>query len=163
MRLKSNRNAMGRRGIVAMLDGLLAYSIAFVAIGIIAVIISNPPQARMKSSYALNTWAEDLADAIGMSLVDNVTNPAGPSKYWLANRYDEAAITAINQSLSGIADEKGLFIHVDIDEEDLFADIGGDFGQASQIATAKRFLIEVNSTLGPTGGVSVLTVKIGRK
>ena len=153
---------MGQRGIVAMLDGLLAYSIAFIAIGLVAVLISNPPEARIKSSYALNTWAEDLADAIGMSLVDNVTIP---TKYWLANNYDEAAVIAINKSLSGIADEKGIFIHVDIDEMDLFADIGGNFGQASQIATAKRFLVVVNGTpsFEPTGDVLVLTVKVGRK
>jgi hypothetical protein len=162
MSFKSSRNAMGRRGIVAMLDGLLAYSIAFVAIGIIAVLISNPPEARMKSSYALNIWAEDLADAIGMSLVDNATGPAGPSKYWLANNYDDAAVIAINKSLTGIADEKNLSFHVDIDGTTNLSDIG-NLSQASQVATAKRFLIEVNSTFNPTGDVSVLTVKVGRK
>lgn len=162
MNFKPSR--MGRRGVVAMLDGLLAYSIAFVAIGIITLLMANPPEARMKSSYALNTWAEDLADAVGMSLVDNATNP---TRYWLANNYNTTAVEALNKSLAGIADEKGLFIHADIDGIVNLSNVNsteiGNLSQAGQIATAKRFLIQVDSAFAPTGDVSVLTVQVGRK
>jgi hypothetical protein len=144
---------MKRKGLVAILDGLLAYTIAFVAVGLLALLMSNSQQADTKSFYTLNVWAEDIADAIGTSMVD----PGDYSRNFLSTT-DSSIISALNTSLQAIADENELII--DVEGGSLDIEIG-NIGDAREVATAKRFLVDVNSTYAANGGVDILTVKIG--
>ncbi len=57
-----------KKGLAAMLDGMLAYLVAFTSIGFITLLLTNTPEADMKSTYSLNVWAEDIADSVVMSI-----------------------------------------------------------------------------------------------
>ncbi len=66
------------RGLIATLDTMLAYSISFVFIGVLALLLSSPQQAASKEIYSLNTISEDVADAIGESFGWNAdVDPSG--------------------------------------------------------------------------------------
>lgn len=130
-----------------MLDGLAAYTVAFVSIGLVVLLMTNTQEADMKTSRTLNVWAEDLADAIGMSLVDNVHTP---TVYWQGD-YNSTVIPFLNRSLENIVDEKGIAIYVDTGKHVIQQ---GDITAVEKVATAKRYLIDGND-------VSILTVKVG--
>lgn len=156
---------MNRRGFAAILDGLLAYTVAFVAIGMLALLMMSTREAGVKTDYTLNVWAEDLANAIGQSMV----NPTDPTKNWLSQTDTVTILPALQTSLDEIATEKQLAISVDIDgapPSGFPTTIGSfDISSATKIVTARRLLVTVSNdgTYTPTGGVSVLTVKIGIK
>jgi hypothetical protein len=137
---------MNRKGLVAILDGLLAYTIAFVAIGIIVLLMTDNQQADIKSSYTLNVWAEDLADVIGMSMV------SGGNEWQSTGVNDSVIMDALNTSLIAISIENSISIYVDIGGTILEY---GDIDTSSEIATAKRFLMDGVDDL------EVLTVKVG--
>ncbi len=149
---------MRQRGVVAMLDGLLAYTVAFVAIGMVVVLMTDTPEADMKTSYTLNVWAEDLADAIGFSMV----NPDDPTEIAWRSDTSPAVKEALNTSLTAIAEDRNMAIVVEIDGS-LLVDPIGDIASAKEIAVAKRFLFTSNDdgvTIDPNA-VSVLKVTIG--
>jgi len=148
---------MRQKGVVAMLDGLLAYTVAFVALGTVTVLMTDTPEADMKASYTLNVWAEDLADAIGNSMV----NPVDYTQAWRSET-SPGVITALNTSLSNIAANKNLAIVVEIDGNTLIDPIG-DIDLAKETAVAKRFLFTSNdggATIDPNS-ISVLKVTVG--
>jgi ABC-type phosphate/phosphonate transport system substrate-binding protein len=148
---------MRQRGVVAMLDSLLAYTVAFVAIGMVVVLMTDTPEADMKTSYTLNVWAEDLADAIGFSMV----NPSDPTEAWRSDTSDDIK-EELNTSLIAIAEDKNLAILVEIDGS-LLVDPIGNMTAAREIAVAKRFLFKSDDggfTIDPNT-ISVLKVTIG--
>jgi len=87
---------MKRKGLIAMLDGMLAYTIAFTAAGMVTMLMMNSMAPVAKTSYTLNVWAEDLADAVGMSMVNQ-----SASLVWLTDT-DPAIIDSLNESLQDI-------------------------------------------------------------
>jgi uncharacterized membrane protein len=147
---------MRQKGVVAMLDGLVAYTVAFVAIGMVVLLMTDTPEADMKTSYTLNVWAEDLADAIGLSMVNATDYTQG----WKSNTTDDVK-EALNISLAAIAEDKNLAITVEIDGTPLVPEIGS-MDAAKETAVAKRFLFKLDGSgaIDPNE-VSVLKVTIG--
>ncbi|MBN2518396.1 MAG: hypothetical protein JXB14_06110 [Candidatus Altiarchaeota archaeon] len=60
---------MKRKGIIAILDALLAYTTMFVFVGAIVLLLSNQDYESGRESHVLNYWAEDIAEAMGRSWV----------------------------------------------------------------------------------------------
>lgn len=162
---------LNRKGFAALLDGILAYTVAFACIGAVALLMTNTREASIKTSYTLNVWAEDLADAIGQSMVNPTNPPVSYATDWLDTTSPEIK-AALVQSLTNIAADKRVSITAEIGATNL-ATIG-NLSQASEVATATRLLrhAEVSTTTDPVSGVttttytlngdvSVLTVKIG--
>ena len=145
---------MKNKGLAAMLDGLLAYSVAFLSVGLISLLLINTPESDLKKTYTLNIWAEDLADAIGMSLV----NESDTSVNWLSNTSD-AIRQKLNDSLSGISEAKNMSILVTIGDEQVFH--FGNISRESTVATATRVLLEVDSSHEFTGDLVPLKVRLG--
>jgi hypothetical protein len=147
---------MKRKGLIAMLDGMLAYTIAFTAAGMVTMLMMNSMAPAAKTSYTLNVWAEDLADAVGMSMVNQ-----SASLVWLTDT-DPAIIDSLNESLQRISASKRMPILVEIGGTTLFDIKHGGIGveNATQVATATRFLVEEDhGTL--TNKTEVLKVTIG--
>jgi len=155
---------MRNKGLVALLDGLLAYTVAFTAIGLITLLMVDLHKSDTDTSSMLNILAEDLVDAIGASMVPDSAQP----KLGWRDTTEPIALSNLNTSLRNIALERGISIRVLKNNEELLPDIG-NVALAKQVATAERFLMNVNSTMGPgggtiyqlTGNVSVLTVMVG--
>jgi len=157
---------MRSKGLVATLDGLLAYTVAFVCLGMIVALVSETREADIKSMYELNVMAEDLADAIGSSMV----NPAPYTQAWL-NRTNQTILRDLNTSLTHIASERGLKITVTTSVITNSANIGnpkrlvspiGDMSDACTIVSAKRLLANVDSGYNPVvPRLSLLNVTIG--
>jgi len=140
---------MNRKGLVAMLDALLAYTVAFISIGLVVLLMTNTQEADVKTTYTLNVWAEDLADAVGASMVPD---PAAPGIAW-KDEIHEDILRDLDTSLENIASEKGLSIFVQA--EGVFTISHGSIDDAEEIATAKRFLTD------DSGNLEILTVKVG--
>jgi osmotically-inducible protein OsmY len=104
-----------------------------------------------KTTYTLNVWAEDLADAIGMSMTNGTYS-------WLSNT-TEPIRTNINQSLYGISKSKNMSIDVMIGNDHVF--IFGNLSKENKIVSASRILTEVDGSLNLQGGVETLKVTIG--
>jgi hypothetical protein len=104
-----------------------------------------------KTTYTLNVWAEDLADAIGMSMTDGTYS-------WLSNTTDTIRMD-LNQSLYGISKSKNMSIDIMIGDDHVF--IFGNLSHESKIASASRLLAEVNDTLDLQGDGETLKVTIG--
>ena|GEM_PF-3028342 len=151
---------MRNKGIVALLDGLLAYTVAFVCVGFLVLLMTNTQEEDIKTSYSLNVWAEDLADAIGMSMVNASNPPVSYSQAAWLSRTDPAIIENLNTSLKNIAADKNLDIVVVVDDNYLVMPVG-NIAEAKEIASAKRLLIEVDSAYNSTGETSVLEVYLG--
>lgn len=144
---------MRRKGLVAILDGLLAYTVAFTAIGLVALLSTTAQEANLKTTYTLNVWAEDLADAVGMSLTDGAEDPTR----WLdpdsIGDEKEAEIReALTASLGRIEARLGVQIRVEAGADTIYGDRLAGVGES---ATAKRFLVSSG------GSVSVLKVEVG--
>jgi len=153
---------MKNKGLVATLDGLLAYTIAFVSIGMLVLLMTNTNTADVKSSYTLNLWADDIADAIGMSMVD----PTDYSDDW----YSETSNSIegdLTTSLNNIADNLDISIEV----SGAWTYSRGNIGTAEEIATSTRILMVPTITVNgpgddddeyaPSGTFSTITVKVG--
>jgi hypothetical protein len=150
---------MKRKGLIAMLDGLLAYTIAFTAAGMVTMLMMNSMAPAAKTSYSLNVWVEDLADAVGMSMVNE---SASPPLMWLTDTTDPDIINNLNASLQRISASKRMPILVEIGNNALFniTYAGMSVENATQVATATRFLVEEHhGTL--TNKTKVLKVTIG--
>ncbi len=140
---------MNEKGLAAMLDGLLAYSVAFLAIGLIVLLMTDMQDADSNTMYTLNVWAEDLANAVGESAID----PADPSVAWRGG-IPAPILEDLNTSLNNIAREKGLSISVEIGNSELI-DIGS-IENSQESAIAKRLLINPANE-----DVTILTVTVG--
>ncbi len=151
---------MNRKGLIAMLDGLLAYTVAFISIGLIAMLMMDSQEPEIKKSYTLNVWAEDLADAVGMSMVD----PLDYSRNWLSKTAQDPILDRLEQSISNIAQDKGIAIRVTVGSNDIIDELY-DYKSVDEMETvvsSTRFLLNVDSTTYDlVGGLSVLTVKVG--
>ena len=143
---------MNRKGLVALLDGLQAYAVAFLAIGFATLLLTNTSEADSKTTYALNVWAEDLADAIGWSCL----NPSTGS-YWSTDYNDASLIPTLQKSLNNIADENNIIIKVEGAGFDLEAGFGdvATIEDIREIAVATRFLVD------SAGNLEDFTVKVG--
>jgi len=133
------RTLKGKRGIVAMLDGLMAYTVAFVCIGIVSALITETQEADIKTDYALNVWAEDLADAIGMSMVNGTADQVG----WKSNTTG-TVLNYLNISLNNIHEQRGISMRVEVGGS-LLLDEKGNMTLAEHVATADRLLINLNN------------------
>jgi hypothetical protein len=139
---------MNKRGIVAMLDGLLAYTVAFACIGMVLAILSQGQATGGRRTYELNVLAEDLADVIGSSMVN--ASDLSYSQAWLSNTSPEVR-EDLNKSLKELASQRGLAISVKVvsldkgssDWEYAVVRTIGDFDRVSEAATAQRFLLNV--------------------
>lgn len=168
---------MKNKGLVALLDGLMAYTIAFLAIGMITLLMVNTHKLDTDTSYLLNVWAEDIADAIGPSLIPpGVTDRHNDWRYVIDPRLNDN----VSKSLSSISAAYGLVIDADIyltkqGEEVIghsdIANVGGDINTANQSAMAMRLLIPTNlsdqTKIWPNYGnnniTGILIVKVGKK
>jgi hypothetical protein len=147
---------MKRKGLIAMLDGLLAYTIAFTAAGMVTMLMMNSMAPAAKTSYTLNVWAEDLADAVGMSMVNE-----SASLVWLTDTEDSIK-QDLNDSLQRISASKRMPILVEIGNDAIFNITYGGMSveSSTQVATATRFLVEEDhGTL--TNKTKILKVTIG--
>ncbi len=131
---------MKKRGLVAILDALLAYTTAFLAIGFLMLLMTNTPEAGTKTSYTLNVWAEDIADSVAQS------------SEWSDDL--EPLTEQLNSSLAHIAEERGLSISVRLGGSPVLEK--GSIGEAGEVATSRRFLADPED-----GSVSELTVRVG--
>ena len=147
---------MRNKGLIALLDGLLAYTIAFTAVGLITLLMIDLNKPDTDTSRSLNLLATDLADTIAVSMAPDLANP----KLGWRNAIEPTALSNLNTSLRNIALERGISIRVLKNDEELLPDIG-DVTLTKQVTTAKRFLMDVNGMYQPTGNVSVLTVMVG--
>ena len=140
---------MKSKGLVAMLDAMLAYAVAFTLIGLVVLLMTNTNEADIKSTYTLNVWAEDLADAIGASMVPDAAQPDIAWKNDIFVQY----LDNLNTSLRNIASETGISLFVQI--EDGFTMEYGSIDDVREMATARRFLTDAS------GELKLLTVKVG--
>jgi hypothetical protein len=134
---------MYRKGLAAMLDGLLAFSIAFIAVGMMAVLLSDTSEEDIKTTYTLNLWAEDIADVVGMSFNDqNLVPPA--YKAWFDPTHDafiRPTTDDLGDSLTNLSETLHISIRVNIEGLPTpFKDIG-NLDTAEEIATARRLLL----------------------
>jgi hypothetical protein len=146
---------MRNKGLVALLDGLLAYTIAFTAVGLITLLIVDLNRSDTDTGRSLNLLAADLADTVAVSMTPD---PTHPELGW-RDTIEPIALSNLNTSLTNIALERGISIRV-LKDNQLLSDIG-DVTLAKQVTTAERFLMDVNGAYLLTGNVSVLTVMVG--
>lgn len=60
---------MRRKGVIAILDALLAYTLMFVFAATIVLLLTNQDYESGRKSLVLNYWAEDIAEAFARSWV----------------------------------------------------------------------------------------------
>lgn len=130
---------MKRKGLIAILDGLQAYIVAFIAIGLIVMIMTNSQEADAKSSYTLNIWAEDIADVVGRSTDWNIASMTSEIE------------GRLETSLDAISDSRGIAVSIDVGSTNI--DVG-NVDTRKEIATATRFLVDGDH-------LTTLTVKVG--
>jgi len=140
---------MKSKGLVAMLDAMLAYAVAFTLIGLVILLMTNTNEADIKSTYTLNVWAEDLADAIGTSMVPDA---AQPDIAW-KNDIDPQYLDNLGISLRNIVSETGIYLFVQV-EGGVTMEYGS-IDDVREMATARRFLTDAS------GELKLLTVKVG--
>jgi hypothetical protein len=131
-----------KRGLIAVLDALTAYTIAFIAIGSLVGLMmldNSCSTCEGRASYALNVWAEDLADAIG------------ESSDWTGG-FDPGVEDSLRFSLNNIS--KGKYLEIEV--EGIMGDYTADYYgiEPKEVATAKRFVWD-------SGTVREFTVKVG--
>lgn len=142
-RISKNGGRMPKKkGLAAMLDGMLAYVVAFTSLGFLALLMMNTQEADMKSTYTLNAWAEDIADSVAMSIGVVESLPDASQR--------TAAEVSIQSSLQEIAKTRDLRIEVSGGAD---YDAQGTSTSWTETATAKRLV-------KTSGGVAVLTVKV---
>jgi hypothetical protein len=158
---------MKRKGIVAILDSLAGYLVAFTAIGLLALLMSNSQEPEIKTAQVLNVWAEDIADIIGNSMVD----PEDYSKKAWFDNTDAAIIAEIKNSLDNIATNKGLEMEVTIQGTTFYET--GNLANSDEVVTATRYLrnyvikdvsidlVGTDLVYVPDGTLSKLTIKVG--
>lgn len=156
-----------RRGLVAILDGLLAYTVAFVAIGLIVLLMGSTIESDIASTKSFNLWAEDIADVIAKSMVE----PSDPD-----NAYFSDTLTTIEQrledSILDIANKNDIIVDVQI--EDGWGYRTGSIETAEDVVVSNRFLMDFILNVGalpndpsddsytPDSTLKLLTVKVGR-
>lgn len=60
---------MRRKGVIAILDALLAYTLMFVFAATIILLLTNQDYESGRKSLVLNYWAEDIAESLARSWV----------------------------------------------------------------------------------------------
>jgi len=156
---------MKRKGLVALLDGMQAYTIAFVAVGILTLLMMGTQPSDTLELYNLNVMAEDLADSIGINMIpsggiysDNVN--------W-RNDINSSILSELGQSIGNLSQTYFVAINVTIEESGSPTVLisAGDISQAGTVATAVRLLYPVAadpSLIDYTADASLLIVKVGR-
>ena len=155
-----------RKGVLAILDALIAYSIAFVLIGAIVVVLSNTHHEIGQTSLAINQQVEDIADAMALSWVmyDGADYyPEHPYRCDTSSSIEHDFIDA----LDALAKRNGLRVKIDLenptdtDEIHEFYGVMDDFIGVTESASATRFLLEDDAVGTLTGAVCTLTITIG--
>jgi hypothetical protein len=161
MKLKKNR-----KGVLAILDALIAYSIAFVIIGAIVVVLSNTHHEIGQTSLALNQQAEDIADAMALSWV-----MFDEAEYYPEHPYRCDTKSSIESdfldALDALALRNGLRVKIDLDnptDTDEIHEVYGiadNFDGVTESASATRFLLEDNADGTLTGEICTLSITLG--
>lgn len=166
---------MKTKGLIALLDGLMAYTVAFLAVGMITFLMIGTHPSDVDTTYTLNVWTEDLADAIGANMIPLET-PGYPDlhKGW-RNTIDPAILQELNTSLSQISKKYGLIINImtlessyGLSEYTPLVMVGGDIKNARETAMTTRLLLPVDPAntsqfLFKGDSTSTLIVKVGKK
>jgi hypothetical protein len=173
----------GKKGLVAVLDALLAYSVMFLFAGSIVLISMNTDYSSSKTTLTLNYWAEDLAEVIGMSFL-NVSDPSGdptPRSIPWCNDTSDDIKADLKNALGNIADINNIVIDVNISHAidggategktwlNWTFPRGACFSDCEEIVVAERYMLEVDddpssSDYGePTGDIAKLRIKLGRE
>jgi len=68
---------MKRKGVIAILDALLAYTLMFVFAATIVLLLSSQDYEAGRRTLVLNYWAEDIAESLARSWVGYGVYPDG--------------------------------------------------------------------------------------
>jgi|GEM_PF-5611886 len=156
------RIAHNRKGLIAIMDALIAYSIAFIFIGAIALSLANADHDMGRKTLIMNQYAEDIAEDIAQSMqgysrltaTDGSTSKS--TSYQLVNyapyraKTRQDVVDRLISEVENLVKKDGLKIKITItDPEDdvttdgtwMFPNDPDIFNDAEYKAVARRILL----------------------
>jgi len=168
--MKKMRN---RKGLIAIMDALLAYSIAFVLIGAIVLSLSNANSDMGRRSLILAQYAEDIAEDMAQSWFSHycLDKNCNDKNLDTDAPYRDATSSTIKNAFKNqvrqLAVKNAINIKIEIEGDILwYFDKDGDsdsskFSKVSESASATRVLLDDGTDGVYTGSFRILTVTVG--